>query len=136
MAIKERMKKNFFPATQLLEEAAQNQDTLLYPRVIQTWEFIRRYVSESDKLNWGTEPACRASMREVLAAAEDCKIGTTLRSADSWGALVALMNMPDKKQDKCLKKLKAYNMATFSESIIPTPKMCNDTSYDKEKKGY
>ena len=38
MAIKERTKKNFFPATQLLEEAAKHRDTLLYPRVIQTWE--------------------------------------------------------------------------------------------------
>ena len=51
MAIKERTKKNFVTAPQLLEEAAKHRDTLLYPRVIQTWEFIRRYVSESDKLN-------------------------------------------------------------------------------------
>ena len=42
MAIKKRTKNNFFPATQLLEEAAKHRDTLLYPRVIQTWEFIRR----------------------------------------------------------------------------------------------
>jgi hypothetical protein len=104
--------------------------------VIQTWEFIRRYMSESDKLNWRTEPACRASMREVLAAVEDCEIGTTLRSADAWAAIVAFMNMTDKKQDECMRKVKAYNTVTFSESIIPTPKMCDDTSYDKEKKGY
>ena len=75
-------------------------------------------------------------MREVLAAAEDCRIGTTLRLADSWAALVALMNMPDKKQDDCLKRLKAHNTATFSESIILTPNMCDDISYDEEKKGY
>ena len=136
MAIKERTKKNFFPANQLLEETAKHRDTLLYPSVVQTWELIRRYISESDKLNWGTEPERRALMREVLAAAEDCEIGTTLRSADSWAALVAFMNMPEKKQDECMKKLMVYNMATFSESIIPTPKMCDDTSYDEEKKGY
>ena len=61
-------------------------------------------------------------MREVLAAAEDCEIGTAMRSADSWAALVALMNMPDKKQDDCLKKLKALNTATFSELIIRPPR--------------
>jgi hypothetical protein len=74
MALKERTKKNFFPAAQLLDEASKHRDTLMYPKIVQTWEFIRRYVSESDKLNWGTEPACRATMREVLAAAEDCEI--------------------------------------------------------------
>ena len=93
-------------------------------------------MSESDKLNWGTEPARRATMREVLAAAEDCEIGTTLRSAEAWAALVIFMNMTDKKQEECIKKLKAYNTATFSEAFIPTPKMCDNTSYDEEKKGY
>ena len=75
-------------------------------------------------------------MREVLAAAEYCETGTALRSAEAWAAIVAFMNMPDKKQDECMKKLKAYNTATFSESIIPMPKMCDDTSYDEKKKGY
>ena len=56
--------EELLPATQLLEEAVKHRDTLMYPRVIQTWEFIRRYMSESDKLNWSTEPACRASMRK------------------------------------------------------------------------
>ena len=106
----------------------------MYPKVIQTWEFIRKYVSESDKLNWSTEPACRASMREVLAAAEDCEIGMTLRSAEAWAAIVVFMNMTDKKQEECMKKLKAYNTATFSEAFIPTPKMCDDTSYDKARR--
>ena len=64
MALKERTKKNFFPATQLLEEAAKHRDTLMYPKVIQTWEFIRKYVSESDKLNWSTEPACKIGRAE------------------------------------------------------------------------
>ena len=108
----------------------------MYPKVVQTLEFIRRYVSESDKLNRGTETACRATMREVLAAVEDCEIGTTLRSAEAWAALVVFMNMTDKKQEECIKKLKTYNSATFSEAYIPTAKMCDDTSYDKEKKGY
>ena len=71
MALKERTKTFFSPATQLLEEAAKHRDTLMYPRVIQTWESIRKYVSESDNLIWSTEPAYRASMREVLAAAEN-----------------------------------------------------------------
>ena len=102
----------------------------------ETWEFIRKYVSQSDKLNWSTEPACRASMREVLAAAEDWDIGSTLWSAEAWAAIVVFMNMTDKKQAECMKKLKAYNAATFSEDFIPTPKMCDYTSYDKEKKGY
>ena len=35
-----------------------------------------------------------------------------------------------------MRKVKAYNTVTFSESIIPTPRMCDDTSYDEEKKGY
>ena len=108
----------------------------MYPKIVQTWEFIRRYLSESDKLNWGKEPACRATMRKVLAAAEDCKIRTTLRSAEAWAALVVFMNMTDKMQEECIKKLKANNSATFSEAYIPTTKMCDDTSYDQEKKGY
>ena len=40
--MKERMKKNFFSAVQLLDELAKHRDTLMYPRVIQTWEFIRK----------------------------------------------------------------------------------------------
>ena len=108
----------------------------MYLNVVQTWEFIRRYVSESDKLSWGTKPAHRAMMREVLVAAEDCEIGTTLRSAEAWAALVVFMNMTDKMQEECIKKLKAYNSATFSEAYIPTTKICDDTSYDEEKEGY
>ena len=136
MALKERTKKFFFPATQLLEEAAKHWDTLMYPKVIQTCEFIRKYMSQSDKLNWSTEPSCRASMRVVLAVAEDWDIGSTLRSAEAWAAIVVFMNMTDKKQAECMKKLKAYNAATISKAFIPTPKMRDDTSYDKEKKGY
>ena len=125
----QRTKRSFFLATQLLDKAAKHRDTLMYPKVIQTWEFIRKYVSESDELNWSTELACRASMREVLAAAaEDCDIGTTLRSAEAWVALVVFMNMTDKKQEECMKKLKAYNTATFSEAFLPTPKVCDNTS--------
>ena len=93
-------------------------------------------MSESDKLNWGTEPARRATMREVLAAAEDFEIWTTMRSVEGWAALVVFMNMTDKMQEECIKKLKAYNSATFSEAFIPTTKMCDNISYDEEKKGY
>ena len=133
MGLKERMGRNFFKATEILAEAAKHRDTLLFPRVIQTWEFIRRYLSDSNRLNWGTEPACRASIQDVQAAVEDCGIGTTMQSAEAWAALVALMNKPDKKQKECLKRLKTANAATFSDFIIPTPKMCDEVSYDEEK---
>ena len=39
--------------------------------------------------------------------------------------------MPNKKQEECLKRLKAAKTATFSDFIIPMPKIC-----DKEKKTY
>ena len=67
IGLKERTGKNFFKASEIVAEAAKHRDTLLFPRVIQPWEFIRRFVSDSDRLNWGTEPACRASMRDVQA---------------------------------------------------------------------
>ena len=105
---------------------------LLFPRVIQTWKFIRRYVFDSDRLNWGTKAACRATMRDVLAAAEDCSIGTTMRSPEAWAPLVALMNMPNKKQDLCLQKMRTANAATFSdELIVPTTEMRDKVSYPK-----
>ena len=50
--LKEHTGKNFFKASEILAKAAKHRDTLLFPRVIQTWEFIRRFVSESDRLNW------------------------------------------------------------------------------------
>ena len=46
------------------------------------------------------------------------------------------MNLPDKKQEEYLKRLKGANEVTFSDLIIPMPKMCNEVSYDEEKKNY
>ena len=51
MGLKERTGKNFFKAAEVLAKAAKHRDTLPFPRVIQTSEFIRRFVSESDRLN-------------------------------------------------------------------------------------
>ena len=100
----EHLNVAFFLAPAILDMAATQRDPQLYPRVVQAWEFLRKYVSDSGRLNWSSEPACRATTREICDAAEDCGISTAMQSADSWGALVALMNMPEKKMDTTLKK--------------------------------
>ena len=66
--------------------------------MIEAWDFLRKYVSESDRLDWGTEAACRATMRDIQFAAKDCGIAETISTADGWETLVTLMNMPDKNQ--------------------------------------
>ena len=76
MRLKEQTGWNFFSATDLLRESASHRDTLLFPQVIQAWEFTRKYITNSDRLNWDSEAECRAMMRDVLAAAEDCCIGS------------------------------------------------------------
>ena len=82
--------RNFFGAMAILKEAGAQRDPQLYPPVVQAWDFLKKFMSESDRLNWGTEAACRASMRDVHAAAEDCGIGTAINSAEAWAALVVL----------------------------------------------
>ena len=73
---------SFFPAAVILSTATLLRDPQLYPRVVQAWEFLRKYVSDSGKLNWDTEPACRATTREIWDAADDCGISTAMQSAD------------------------------------------------------
>ena len=76
-------------------------------------------------------------MRDVQLAAKDCGIGTGINSAADWAPLVTLINMPDRKQDVVLKKMKFINsFARHGDLCIPTMQMCNDVSYDKEAKNF
>ena len=82
MKLKERQPlRNFFSASDILSEATYQRDPKLYPRVVQAWDFLRKCVSESERLNWNTEAACRATIRDVHDAAVDCGIGTGIKSA-------------------------------------------------------
>ena len=139
MKIKERRPQmSFFSASKILVVASKQRDPQLYPQVIQAWDFLRKYVADSGKLNWDTEAACRASTREICDAAEDCGISPAMQTPDSWGALVALMNMPEKKMDAVLKKMENKNpMATNTSTLcLPTVRMCDTISRDEEAKQY
>ena len=64
-------------------------------------------------------------MRDVHAATE------------GWAALVALMNMPEKKQDLVLKKMETLNSsAIHGDLCISTMSMCDEVSYDEEAKNF
>ena len=106
--------------------------------MVQTCDFLRKYVAESERLNWDTEAACRASMREVYKAAEDYGISTAMQTPGAWASLVALMNMPERKMEVVLKKMYTANpMASNSmEPCLPTMQMCNNVSRDEEAKNY
>ena len=111
----------FYDATEILEMADGQRDTGHYPRVVQTWEFLRKYVTESGRLDWSTEPARRATMRDVKAAAEDCGISNAVITPQAWSALVCMMNMPEKLQEALNKKLETENSAAiYSDLVIPT----------------
>ena len=117
--------RNFFGAMAILKETGAQRDPQLYPRVVQAWDFLQKYVSDSDRLDWGTEAVCRASMRDIHAPAEDCGIGTAINSAKGWAALVVLMNMPEKKQKSLLKKMETLNSSAIHGNLcIPTMTMC------------
>ena len=73
--------------------------------MVQAWDFLRKYVTDSGKLNWDTEASCRASTREIYNAAEDCGISSAMQTLDAWASLVALMNMLEKKMESVLKKM-------------------------------
>ena len=94
--------RNFFSAPDILRAAGKQRDPLLYPRVVQAWDFLRKYVSQSDRLDWGTEAACRATMRDIQIAVEDCGIAAAISTPEGWAALVTMMNMPEKKRDSLL----------------------------------
>ena len=129
---------SFFHATEILSTATLQRDPQLYPRVVQAWEFLRKYVSDSGKLNWDTEPACRATTREICDAADDCRISTAMQSADSWGALVTLMNMPKKKMDSTLKKMESDNPTAAGPTTLslPSVRVCNTVSREEEARLY
>ena len=60
-------------------------------------------------------------MRDIHTAAEGCGIGSVLDSAGGWAVFVALMNMPEKKQDKVLKKMETENASAIHGNLcIPT----------------
>ena len=76
-------------------------------------------------------------MRDVLTEDDDCGIGTAVQSPKSWAAFVTLMNKPEKKQDLVLQNRRADNASALSDDlVIPTPAMCNEVSYEEEKKKY
>ena len=74
----------------------------------------------------------------MFEAAKDCGISTAMRTPGAWAALVALMNMPEKKMETVLKKMEASNsMASNSmELCVPTMQMCDEVSRDEETKNY
>ena len=76
----------------------KQRDPQLYQWVVEAWDFLRKYVSEFDRLDWGTEAVCRATMRDIQFAAKDCGIAAAISTADGWKTLVTLMNMQDKSQ--------------------------------------
>ena len=117
MKLKEgRPQRNFFSASEILTEASEQRDPQLYPRLVQLWDFLRKYVTDSERLNWDTEAACRASTREINEAAEDCGISSAMHAPNAWAALIALMNMP--------------------ELCLPNMQMCNEVSREEEAKQY
>ena len=65
---------NFFRAMAILIAADLKRDPQLYPRVVQAWDFLRKYLADSWRLDWGTKVICRASMGDGQWAAEDCGI--------------------------------------------------------------
>ena len=90
-------------------------------------------MSDSNRLDWGSEAACTASMMNVHAAPEDYGIVTAINFADGWAALVALMNMPDKKKDLLLKKMETKNSSAIHGYLcIPKLLMCDEVLYDEE----
>ena len=62
--------RNFFAAMDILNESGKQRDPQLYLRMVQAWDFLQKYESKSDRLNWDTEAGCRAFMRYVHAAAQ------------------------------------------------------------------
>ena len=119
MKLKEgRPQLSFFLAAEILVEASEQRDPQLYPRVVQAWDFLRKYVTDSERLNWDSEAACRASTREIYEAAEDCGISSAMRTPNAWASLVALMNMPEKKMESVLKRMHRENPRH------PTPRNC------------
>ena len=53
MKLKEgRPLRSFFSASEILTEASEQRDPQLYPRVVQAWDFLRKYVTDSERLNW------------------------------------------------------------------------------------
>ena len=128
----------FFSTSAILSIAATQRDPQLYPRVVQAWEFLRKYVSDSGNLNWGSESACRATTREICDAAEDCGISTAMQSADSWGALVALMNMPEKKMDTTLKRMETDDTSSSDTTSLrlPSVRVCDAVSKEEELRIY
>ena len=106
-------KQNFFSAPDILEAAGTQRDPQLYPRVVQAWDFLRKYVSESDRLDWGTEAACRATMKDIQSAAEDCGIAAAITTPEGWAVLVTMMNITENKQESLLKRLETENSASI-----------------------
>ena len=52
MKLKEgRPQLSFFLAAEILVEASEQRNPQLYPRVVQAWDFLRKYVADSGKLN-------------------------------------------------------------------------------------
>ena len=90
------------------------------------------------RLNCDTEAACRATTREICDAADDCGISTAMQSADSWGALVAMMNMPEKKMDSALKKMESEDPSPTSQTTlcVPLVRVCDAISREEEARLY
>ena len=133
-----RPQMSFFSAAEILAEALEQREPQLYPQVVQAWDFLRKYVTDSGRLNWDTEAACRASTREIYEAAEDCGISSAMRTPDAWASLVALMNMPEKKMESVVKKMDRENpMATNTLALcLPTVQMCDAVLNEEEAKQY
>ena len=106
--------------------------------MVQAWDFLRKYVTDSERLNWDSEAACRASTRDIYEAAEDCGISSAMRTPNAWASLVALMNMPEKKMESVLKRMDRENpMATNTTALsLPTVQMCDAVSREEEAKQY
>ena len=127
----EHPQQNFFRGPEILEIPGTQRDTKHHPRVVQAWDFLRKFVSDSDRLDWSSEAARRATMRDVESAAEDCGVSTALNSPQTWSVLVCMMNMPEKLQEALVKKLQAKNSASiYSDLCIPTPAMCDAILHD------
>ena len=61
-----------------------------------------------------------------------------MRSADSWGALIALMNMPEKKMDKTLKKMGIDDTSSPDTTSLrlPSVRVCDEVSREEEHNIY
>ena len=100
------------------------RDEELHPRIMRVWRFFQKYIANSDTLDWSSEPACRATTREIKDAAFNCRIHTALKTPDDWASMVTIMNMDDKKNEVIAKQM-AERQRINPKGLLKMPSCAN-----------